>query len=613
MKITKHRRSAKCRKVSIPPMRVSTDYPWKVLSALTLDLASYLTKQDLQTVRDIIRKRDIPAVIGLADTWGLQSINLLNWYNVSEIAAKYQLASLLKRYPFATSKQSREDMAYDKFIKAEEQCRTFNQVAWKDLASPSSDDVTSVFTYARSFILRVIGDSPVFSWVTKRSRHGPGATLSTTNGFNSVYEKYRSWPYDVTKAATGHARRLIENDERWLGALEDSYRDVMEIPKHRILNRHAFWVNVFNVVKGNRVAFVPKDAQTERTIAIEPTLNLYLQLGVDGYIRKRLKSFGINLDDQEKNQDLAEIGSKTGEYATLDLKAASDTVSLRICKMLLPPIWYDYLLDLRSPCGELRGETISYEKISSMGNGYTFALESLVFASVIYGVLKHFKGGKINFLDFSVFGDDLVIRTEYAQELIFYLRRFGFSINSEKSFLQGPIRESCGTDWFRGHLIRPVFVDEFPTTPKQLFSIRNRLRRKLENQWSINESQSQRLLDKWCPENLLGLIGPPSNEDFDSYRHMSYPFGIKYTRGHYWEFERLVYKPIPFSGREFHFRKLMSSLGEKDEFRFVNKRDLVVVAGLKGGGSCFTVTRRNRVTMSVVTSQAWYWPETYLT
>jgi hypothetical protein len=524
---------------------------------------------------------------------------------IAELASSYQLSMLLKRYPFSDFSDQRRSVAYEKFIAAEKSCRKFNDENYKFLANPVTEDITEVFTFARSFINRVLGEYPEYPEIVEWSRHGPGATLSTIEGLNSQYHKFENWPYDCTKAALGHARLLISNDERWLGALQDSYRDVMEIPKHYPIDLETFWSSVFNVVKGNRVTFVPKDALQERTIAIEPTMNLCLQLGVDGYIRRRLIPFGVDLNSQDKNRLLARIGSSDGIYATLDLKAASDSISLKICRLLLPPIWYKYFLKLRSPYGEVGGEVLRYSKISSMGNGFTFALESLIFTAIIIGVLKHYRG-RVDYRRFSVFGDDLIIETEYADLLIFYLDKFGFATNSDKTFIKGPVRESCGTDWFRGLLIRPVFLTEFPSDVKQLFSARNRIRRKLETQWGISSSLTEKQFDKWCPDVCLDIIGPPSNEEFDTYRHISFPYNSRYSKGHYWEFFRIITKPCPLRGHKFLFRKLMSSLrGCESPPRFWE--------GVKSGGSCFDVTKRGFVRLSVVTSLAYSWPEEYLT
>ncbi len=202
----------------------------------------------------------------------------------------------------------------------------------------------------------------------------------------------------------------------------------------------------------NRVTTVPKSWKTDRTIACEPTGNIPLQLAGDTYIKTRLKrKLGIDLSSQERNQELARIGSIDGRFATIDLSMASDTLSLNTVALLLPSEWFRVLDDFRSPAyvDALSGQTEFYHKFSSMGNGTTFTIETLVFAAAVVAV-----GSK----DYSVYGDDIIIETELAQDLVRLLQFLGFSINEDKSFLAGSFRESCGADWFDGTNVTPFYV-----------------------------------------------------------------------------------------------------------------------------------------------------------
>jgi hypothetical protein len=90
-----------------------------------------------------------------------------------------------------------------------------------------------------------------------------------------------------------------------------------------------------------------------------------------------------------------------------------------------------------------------YHKFSSMGNGCTFGLESLIFAAAARAV-----GSR----DFCVYGDDIIIETELYEPLVTLLSALGFTTNSEKSFNQGPFRESCGVDAYLGTDITPFYV-----------------------------------------------------------------------------------------------------------------------------------------------------------
>lgn len=605
------------------------DYPWKVLDALCHDVESFLKEQDVVKLRDIIRSRNVPKLLSLAEEWGLQSSAPYDVCSCGEFAAKYQLSALLKRYRFPGNNVSRTNTAILNFLKAEQSCEWYNAFGANALACTDDPVVRSWFTYARAFISKVLGEIPSTTLLMDASRHGPGATLSTRDGLVSKYHKYLTWPYDCTQDALGYARLLIAQDARWLGALEDDYRRVMEIPKWKILSQEKFWANVLTPVPGNRITFVPKDAVKDRSIAIEPVMNLMLQLGVDGYIRRRLKHYGVNLDSQEMNQVLAYMGSvKDGPdgFSTIDLKSASDTVSTALCELLLPPLWYDYLMSIRSPQGDLYGEKISYEKISSMGNGCTFAIESLLFAAIVYAVMKT-RWGEYYKTRCAIFGDDIVVPNSIASDVISFLAWCGFAVNPEKTFLKGPVRESCGTDWFAGHLIRPVFLEEIPTHVKALWTDRNRLRRKLYLQWGLEESKVESLLDSWVPGKFQSFRGPNSNVDFDSYMHSNVPpEGVRYKRGTY-EYRRLIYRPVPLKGNSFLFRKLMHDLRGRQSpvvpglqgriMKITGQvspdgyQRYIVDLALAGAGSRFDVTKRNSVTSGVTRSLVSYWQEEY--
>lgn len=206
------------------------------------------------------------------------------------------------------------------------------------------------------------------------------------------------------------------------------------------------------VTVANRVEFVPKSWKTDRTIACEPEGNLPLQLAFDTYCKSRLRKRGIDLSYQDRNQEMSRKASISGSHATLDLAMASDTLSYNTVAALLPEKWFRYLCDVRSPFGRLNGRLFKYAKFSSMGNGATFSLETLVFASACYAV-----GSK----EFSVYGDDIVIETELFNDLLRFLRFLGFVPNVDKSFSQGPFRESCGVDSYNGVDITPFYLRDW--------------------------------------------------------------------------------------------------------------------------------------------------------
>jgi len=223
-------------------------------------------------------------------------------------------------------------------------------------------------------------------------------------------------------------------------------------PLYRTLANHFGFAKVsFKDCNANRIETVPKNWKTDRTIACEPEGNIPFQLAFDSYVKSRLRKHGIDLSDQSKNQDLARIGSMDSSLATLDLKQASDTIALNAVHALLPHSWMQYLLAIRSHKGIGFQQEYSYEKFSSMGNGCTFALETLIFWAIAKAVSKHKDV-------ISVYGDDVIIATENVEMFKTAIAYLGFDINVNKSFSTGPFRESCGLDVYKGVNVTPFYL-----------------------------------------------------------------------------------------------------------------------------------------------------------
>jgi hypothetical protein len=233
------------------------------------------------------------------------------------------------------------------------------------------------------------------------------------------------------------------------------------------------------IVRGNRWSSVSKTALTDRAIGVEPTFNLCVQLGIGRHLKGQCKLSGLLTESSEEiHRRLACKGSVDGTLATIDLSSASDTVAYELVKAVVPFGWFDLLESVRSPFTQLpddKGQWWFLEKFSSMGNGYTFELETTIFASICRVVAERYQVRLIPGQNFSVYGDDIIVPTEIATECIAALRLCGFLINHEKSFTSGPFRESCGGDFFSGQDVRPVFVKENPVGPTDWMGLHNQL------------------------------------------------------------------------------------------------------------------------------------------
>lgn len=209
-----------------------------------------------------------------------------------------------------------------------------------------------------------------------------------------------------------------------------------------------------DLIDGSTLTFVPKDAKTDRPICIEPLLNGLYQKGVGTYLRKLLKRVGIDLDDQSINQNMASRAVEEN-LATIDFSSASDTISYGLVLELLPFDWFEFLEVARCPSYQFEGRWYPFEKFTSMGNAYTFELETLIFYALASATCEvcqvRYKTG----LNLSVYGDDVIIPSRCVDLFQEVSSLCGFSFNAEKSFSTGLFRESCGHDYYDGCFVRP--------------------------------------------------------------------------------------------------------------------------------------------------------------
>jgi hypothetical protein len=273
----------------------------------------------------------------------------------------------------------------------------------------------------------------------------------------------------VTPLLKEHYLRNVHRFPEWLSA--ESFRSAaLGDPLH---------------VESSRLSFVPKTTTISRTICIEPVLNMYYQLGLAHVLERRLRSFfKIDLSKQpELNRDLARRGSITGTLSTMDLESASDSISTELCRRALPKEVFDVLMAMRSPSCSLRGTTYTFGMISTMGNGFTFPLQTIIFACAVSAVYKvHGRSASFGIdapsigpacgSPCGVFGDDIIVHSDMHDRVASFLHFLGFRVNLTKSFSQGPFRESCGCDFFLGKNIRGVYAKRL-TTAQDAYSLIN--------------------------------------------------------------------------------------------------------------------------------------------
>lgn len=541
---------------------------FKLFSAVMSDLDVCALDSDLHAA---IRGGDVEKLLKCVSRYDARSIiGRLGSHvsNVSSFGKLYQVGALIKKFPFKG--QDTFSPALKKFLQCEEKCRLYNTQNFRALVklSASHPKYYGLLKDLREEIHGLIGDAPDLNSVYANGKHGPGKTAGgqMKNGCVTEFFKYTTLPYTVTKSAKPHAIACIESDPRWIGGLIDLYRIRNDIQQWETINMDEFWSYVFREIDASELTSVPKTALTDRFIAMEATMNVYLQLGVDYVLRGKLREWGYDLNSQELNQSLAEEGSISDDLATLDLAGASDTVSLMIVYLLFPPEWIALFLELRMEAGVIKkfsNARVTFSKLSSMGNGFTFAVESLIFAACTRVAMRR-QGSRGKS---AIYGDDIICPSTVAPFLVEILELCGFELNLDKSFISGPFRESCGKDFYLGYNVRPLFVTSEFHDVSSLFHLYNSFilqELKWEWPWGHRFERTKRLLLSWIPSQFRERCYGPIGESTDT--HLFSDKSIPRDSKKYRYFTRLVERPSPCRlpryvlYNTFHLRKLMANL-----------------------------------------------------
>lgn len=211
---------------------------------------------------------------------------------------------------------------------------------------------------------------------------------------------------------------------------------------------------------------------------IQQGLNIVLR---DSIERSLILRNCLALTDQSKNQQLALEGSQYDNWATIDLKSASDLLSVSLVEAVFRHngLFLDHMMDCRSryiacpgytgPKGN--GVTLKQglAKFAGMGNALTFPVQSICFAITCIAAILDQKGIKPNYWNvrrasrlIRVYGDDIIVDTRYAHQCVNWLQSVGLQVNVKKSFLRGNFKESCGVDAWRGVDVTPLYLRSRP-------------------------------------------------------------------------------------------------------------------------------------------------------
>jgi len=422
-----------------------------------------------------------------------------------EVWKNRQAVDLVRKYPFQGVTDTLS-AAVNASQVSEARCSKANDRLLQVLDDPHgfSPRVLRIIDSAREKVSSVLGDFDANEWLDG-CYFGPGVscTSSRTNTYDKLGEELA-----VNPAAHGLLTAAIQSSPIWSSLRLNSTSSLVS----------SKGTSKIALVDSGRRAYVPKTALTDRPIEVQPSGSGYLQMGIGRMIRRRLKAVHCDLDHGwARNAELARVGSRVDgdDIATVDLESASDSICLSLVNWLVPSQWLFAMNSCRPRFLEDNGILVETERYSSMGNGYTFELESLLFWCICWAVIKDSGGSAKNL---SVYGDDITIPVEHKDTLLEVFSFCGFQVNSSKTFWDYPFRESCGSNWYNGYDVTPLRFTEESETLADYFSDLNRLRK--QSRFEKYFSRAWRKILSFIPTGVR-FFGPPTD---DSRGYIHAPF-----------------------------------------------------------------------------------------
>lgn len=401
---------------------------WHAAKCYLDDSLDYIEPNTVKLLMGAIRARSVKTLLNV-------TIPMHSGVHAYRVIA--QIQALFKNNASFSDEELCRSNAEKRFLEAESLCRATNKRMAFYEQYPGRDKFAYQIDMMKIYMQVALGDvRACLDSMPKHLRYTSGASENTKRS-----SSYPAFKIKRVNTVTAGAVPLFVAAAKYFGCAESfDGVGIATFGSARIGLR---------IVDSNRIVLVPKNYKTYRTIAAEPQANLPFQLAIDAYLKSRLMCLGTDLRSQQRNKDLAKLSSINGTYATIDLSMASDTLSYGLIKRIVPQKWFALLSALRAPCYKGPFGTGVYAKFSSMGNGYTFPLETLVFKAACFAV---------GALDHTVYGDDIIVPTHDVKSLIRLLRHIGFLTNEDKTFVDGPFRESCGADYYNGVDVRPFFI-----------------------------------------------------------------------------------------------------------------------------------------------------------
>lgn len=379
---------------------------------------------------------------------------------------------------------------YQTWWSNEERCRKLNRkfdilmrlhkagtfVSGTDIHRAKRYETVSLLQRFRAAIHYVLGDCPPLDDIAENAYYGPGSSTGVKGREVHYHRKVQN--FDTCSGSVDLASLMLCHDKAvWSEVgMDPTYSHLPEAREgmRRVVSERL----AENVVPADHLMFVHKNIAVQRSICAQPTVSGALQLGFHVDMAHRLLTrCSIDLSNQGWNQKLARLGSlhwrENNPLCTLDKSDASALISQNLVLLGLPAAWCRALMRTRTASYftplSMGGKVHPYYMYGGMGNGTTFAIQTLLFWAGAYATSGHeTPEAFVEEHEYAVYGDDVILRRDHAKRYMSFMHLLGLRFNKRKTFLNGPFRESCGADYYDGQRVRPATVDSESGTLSEL-------------------------------------------------------------------------------------------------------------------------------------------------
>lgn len=325
-----------------------------------------------------------------------------------------------------------------------------------------------VLARARQLVAFILGEVTLDE-VFAECKHSGGTTVGL--GFrNTNLSDKCTFPLSATKVQAKYFLLYLD----WDPQLKESLFKVNDTGWKVLFHLDPY--SIFDIVEWSCGTTVDKSIEIDRLIAKETTIGMFLQKGIESLINSRFQRtteylFGKNCLDYKQQQHIHRLRASIAYFlkeSTIDLQRASDNWLISVVKFFLPPRWFMLLDNVRSPLMQIDGEVIDLPMFSTMGNAFTFPLETLLFFAITAATLSVTVDNSTSVFPSwelikrgvcTVFGDDIIVSNGVFQEVCEILTSLGHQVNEKKSFSSDSyFRESCGGDYYDYRNVRPFHL-----------------------------------------------------------------------------------------------------------------------------------------------------------